>query len=214
MKYLIIGLLILSCSGCGIFMGARDQDKDALFSEMGVYPATRFDLGMLDLTREGHIGAYDMVILSFVIIELPITFIYETLLFPYDYYKEARNPCNRDDNKNEILKKITKRAKYETGQKHRFEPQKNNKEFDDKDVNITQIHEKYNFDLVEYNYDNNTEKRLSLFAIKDQEIKNKTEYVFDGVNDNADYIKTYFKEKSKIELHDMIDCYKSIPTNN
>jgi uncharacterized protein YceK len=214
MKHLIIGLLIFSCSGCGLILGARNQDKDALFSRMGVYPATRFDLGMFDLTRERHIGAYDMVILSLVVIELPITFTYETLLFPYDYYKEARNSCNRDDSKNEILKEITNRAKYETREKHRFETQKNNMKFDDKDVKITQMHEKYNFVLVEYSYDSNTERRLSLFAIKGQEIKNKAEYVFDGVNDNADYIKTYFKEKTEVELHDMIDCYKSIPTIN
>lgn len=188
-------------------MGARDQDKDALFSKMGVYPATRFDLGMLNLTREGHIGAYDMVILSFVIIELPITFIYETLLFPYDYYEEARDHCNRYDYKDKILKDISITSDSYLGQKYygndSIKDMRNRLE-----VNITQIHQKYNYALVQYNFDNSTEKRLTLFAIKEQDIKTKVEYIYDGVDDNTDFIKNYIKKQSAEEIYDMIDCYK------
>lgn len=217
MRYLIIGLLVLSCSGCGLILGARDQDKDSMFSKMGVYPATRLDLDFLlpdrpanptDSNTQTSIGASDIIVLIGLTTGLPFSFISDTLLFPYDFYKEAINPCNRADNKDVILNELAKHVKYETQQKHRINNDSNNSKYDDTGVIITQMHQKYNFALVQYSFDNASEKRLSLLAIKDQGVKVKTEYLYDGVDDDPAMIRTIIKKKSKEGIHDMIDCYK------
>ena len=70
-RVVIIALISLFLSGCGTF-----ASRDPFFNKPGVYPATRFDV---DGIRE-----LELPYPVFLVLDMPISLVTDTLLIPYD----------------------------------------------------------------------------------------------------------------------------------
>lgn len=189
MKYLIIGLFILSCYGCGTFM-ARETSQPQIFKQFGTYPAVSLDRELLSMGRS------ETVLIA--IFDLPFSLVFDTLLFPYDYYKDNINICNNHKNEDDIKKEII--AHYLD---HKYN-----------DLVILQMHQKYDYILVEYKFDCCSDIFVDLvYRIRSSEYNRLITYRHSDDVDNVKLAKTQFNRYITPEnsFENMIDCYKSAP---
>lgn len=190
MKYLI-GLLIFSCVGCATIV-AREQGKIDVFSKTGVYPATRLDFDILDPDAIKLHPGWSFVIVPLVIIDLPFSFTFDTLLFPYEYYKSTLSVCNNYDNEDQLQRSIFKTTKG----------------INAKNITIIQMHQKHEGIFVEYKFDSSSEKYVSLFMHEGNTFRQGPFLIHSDNNDSKDLVRKYFFERTKKDYQNLIDCYK------
>lgn len=181
MKGLITGLLLLACSGCATYF-ARDSSN--LLHKEGIYPATRLDL------KPFEDNLYELF--PFTIVDIPFSLVFDTLMFPYDYYRASRSVCNNFDNKDKLEQYITH----------------NKNDANIKQVTIMQMHQRYDAIFVEYRFDASSDIYVSLYGDYGNSFKQGPFLVHSDKGVSKEIIKKYFLEKIVDNYRILIDCYK------
>lgn len=192
MKHFIIGLIILSCTGCGS-LAARSNASLNFFERYGTYPGLSLDVELLTSK------SVDWFIIG--IFDVPFSIVFDTLLFPYDYYKDNINICNNHKNEDDIKNEIIGHKSDNTIS----------------DLLILQMHQKYDYMLVEYKFDSRSDIFVDLiYRISGNRYNRLFTYRHSDDVDNVNLAKSLFNGhmNPKRSFKNMIDCYKSVPAKS
>lgn len=181
----MIVLLILSCSGCATYYARHEEKSWNFFQKMGVYPATRLDIDFISIKEP--------LPSLLVTLDLPFSLALDTLLLPYDFYKDSINLCNNKTYENEIRKFILD----------------NNTNSKINEVIITQIHMKYDDILAEYRFNCCADTTVTLFEREsDGSLRKGRTISHASEGGSREVIINHLKTHQPKYLHNMIDCYK------
>ena len=84
MKILCIALIYCISSGCTTLV-VRSYDSSGFLHFPGIYPATRFDAEIIGSFTKSSSHA---LVAAGAVIDTPFSLTFDTLLVPYDYFKE------------------------------------------------------------------------------------------------------------------------------
>jgi uncharacterized protein YceK len=90
MKLITIAMLCFIGSGCATIV-SRGNDKYGIFHSKGLYPATRLEAEIIGYCIDSFSST---VIFAGGIIDFPLSLVFDTLLLPYDYFKEGDSLSN------------------------------------------------------------------------------------------------------------------------